>query len=239
MRYVAPEERREGIPIVQLFRGGRAAWTALLWAVNFMNVLDAYFVASWLPTVVREAGHETSTAVLVGTAVQTGGAIGTIVLGLVLQRVSFVPVLAACFATAAASLVLVGQPGLPLAALAGVAFLAGWATFGGQPGLNALAATHYPTDLRSPGLGAALGVGRFGAILGPLVAGAVMLYYGLTTEKRVFVRNDLVGSVHLAPMMGDACSRCHQKEQEVQPLVPCTKVVFCAVIVTERFCCPG
>ncbi|HEY3489380.1 MAG TPA: NapC/NirT family cytochrome c [Candidatus Deferrimicrobiaceae bacterium] len=26
-----------------------------------------------------------------------------------------------------------------------------------------------------------------------------------------------------APMMGGACSQCHQKEQEIQPLVPCTK----------------
>ena len=35
------------------------------------------------------------------------------------------------------------------------------------------------------------------------VAGAIMLYYGLTTKKRVFVRNDLVGSMMVAPMAGD------------------------------------
>ena len=35
------------------------------------------------------------------------------------------------------------------------------------------------------------------------VAGAIMLYYGLTTEKRVFVRNDLVGNLHLSPMTGN------------------------------------
>ena len=50
----------------------------------------------------------------------------------------------------------------------------GWCIFGGQPGLNALAATYYPTDLRSTGIGAMLGVGRFGAILGPLVAGGLL-----------------------------------------------------------------
>lgn len=37
---------------------------------------------------------------------------------------------------------------------------------------------------------------------GAQVAGAIMLYYGLTTEKRVFVRNDLVGSLHVSPMAG-------------------------------------
>jgi AAHS family 4-hydroxybenzoate transporter-like MFS transporter len=173
--YAAPEEpRRAGFPLGHLFREGRAAATALLWTAGFANVLVAYFVSSWLPTVLRDAGHPTSTAVLVGTSVQLGGMIGTFVLGGAVQRLGFVPVLATCFAAAAASLAAVGEAGLPVAALAAVAFVVGWGIFGGQPGLNALAATYYPTDLRSTGIGAALGVGRFGAILGPLVAGALL-----------------------------------------------------------------
>ena len=172
--YRLTEPPPAGVPLVALFRGGRAAGTALLWTANFMNVLVAYFVASWLPAVVREAGHTTSQAVLVGTAVQAGGAIGTVVLGLVMQRRGFTGALAACFGAAALCLALLGQGWLPLWALAAVAALVGWGVFGGQPGLNALAATWYPTDLRSTGLGAALGVGRFGAVLGPLLAGALM-----------------------------------------------------------------
>jgi len=182
VRYLAEEAPRQGLPLAQLFRGGRAPGTLLLWAVNFLNVLNAYFIASWLPTLVREAGHPTSTAVLVGTAVQAGGAIGTVVLGFVMQRTGFVKVLTACFAVAAANLALIGQPGLPPWALVAVAFLLGWGIFGGQPGVNALAATWYPTDLRTTGLGAALGVGRFGAILGPLLAGALMLRQWTTQE---------------------------------------------------------
>jgi AAHS family 4-hydroxybenzoate transporter-like MFS transporter len=175
-QFLALRGRREriAVPIPRLFRRGRAAGTALLWVANFTNVLTAYFVASWLPTVVRDAGHPTRTAVLVGTAVQAGGAIGTLAMGLLMQRTGFVPVLTACFAGAALNLALVGQPGLPLPLLFAAAFLAGWGIFGGQPGLNALAATYYPTDLRSTGIGAALGVGRFGAILGPVVAGALL-----------------------------------------------------------------
>jgi AAHS family 4-hydroxybenzoate transporter-like MFS transporter len=182
VRYVVREERREGNPILHLFREGRASGTALLWTVNFMNVLNAYFLSSWLPTVVRDAGHATSTAVLAGTAVQVGGCIGTFVLGVVVQRLGFVPVLATCFASAAVNLVLIGRPGLPLEILFAVAFLAGWGIFGGQPGVNALAATYYPTDLRSTGIGAGLGIGRLGAILGPVLAGALMLR-GWSTEE--------------------------------------------------------
>ena len=46
-------------------------------------------------------------------------------------------------------------------------FIAGWCIVGGQPGLNALSASYYPTYLRSTGVGAGLGVGRIGAIVGP------------------------------------------------------------------------
>jgi AAHS family 4-hydroxybenzoate transporter-like MFS transporter len=181
VRYVAREERREGNPILLLFREGRAMGTALLWIVNFMNVLNAYLLSSWLPSVLRDAGHTTSASVLVGTAVQVGGCIGTFALGAVVQRLGFVRVLAPCFASAAVCLALIGRPGAPLASLFVIAFLAGWGIFGGQPGVNALAATLYPTDLRSTGIGAGLGVGRLGAVLGPVVAGALMTA-GWSTE---------------------------------------------------------
>ena len=45
---------------------------------------------------------------------------------------------------------------------------------GGQPGINALSATFYPTYLRSTGVGAGLGVGRTGAIIGPYLGGVLL-----------------------------------------------------------------
>jgi AAHS family 4-hydroxybenzoate transporter-like MFS transporter len=56
--------------------------------------------------------------------------------------------------------------------------LTGACTNGAQAGLNALAADIYPTELRATGIGWALGVGRIGAILGPL-AGGVLIAAGL------------------------------------------------------------
>jgi hypothetical protein len=38
---------------------------------------------------------------------------------------------------------------------------------------------------------------------GAQLAGAIMLFYGMTTDKRVFVRNDLVGSLTVTPMAGN------------------------------------
>jgi hypothetical protein len=37
-------------------------------------------------------------------------------------------------------------------------------------------------------------------------AGALMLYYGLTSKERVLVRNDLVGSLTVAPIAGNGAS---------------------------------
>jgi AAHS family 4-hydroxybenzoate transporter-like MFS transporter len=66
------------------------------------------------------------------------------------------------------------MPGLSLAMLFVVVFLAGYGVAGGQTAINALSATYYPTDLRATGIGAGLGVGRIGAIIGPVVGGVLM-----------------------------------------------------------------
>jgi AAHS family 4-hydroxybenzoate transporter-like MFS transporter len=166
--------RTPRFPIARLFTEGRGVLTILLWAVNFLNVLNAYFVSSWLPTLVRDAGYPTATAVLVGTSVQTGGVLGTLVLGWVIQRLGFIVVLTGCFSLAAVNLAMLGQTGASLTLLFVVAFLAGLGIFAGQPGLNAFAATVYPTEIRSTGIGSGLGIGRFGAFLGPILASELM-----------------------------------------------------------------
>jgi len=85
-----------------------------------------------------------------------------------------VPMLTATFALATVSIAFIGQPGLTLTVLTIIVFIAGWCVIGGQPGINTLAATFYPTYLRSTGVGAGLGVGRLGAIIGPYVGGTLI-----------------------------------------------------------------
>ncbi len=172
--FVAHEASRDGVPVVHLFREGRGAVTVLLWVVNFMNLLNLYFLASWLPTVVRDAGYAASTAVLAGTVLQVGGTIGTVGLAWLIGRVGFMPVLTISFALACITIAMIGQSGASIAMLFVLIFIAGWCVVGGQPGINALAGTFYPTSLRSTGVGWGLGVGRAGAIVGPVVGGELM-----------------------------------------------------------------
>ena len=65
------------------------------------------------------------------------------------------------------SIALIGQPGISLALLFVLVFIAGWCVVGGSQGQRARG-TYYPTDLRSTGVGWGLGVGRIGAIVGPV-----------------------------------------------------------------------
>ncbi len=173
-RYVVREDKREGVPMLHLFREGRSMTTILLWIINFMNLLNLYFLSNWLPTVVRGAGYSTSIAVMVGTTLQVGGSIGSFVMGWLVDRSSFVAVLTPSFALACVSISFIGQPGLTLALLFMVVFVAGFCVVGGQGPVNALAGTYYPTNLRSTGIGWGLGIGRMGAIVGPLVGGELL-----------------------------------------------------------------
>jgi MFS transporter, AAHS family, 4-hydroxybenzoate transporter len=172
--YVLPEGKKKGVPIVQLFHDGRALGTALLWVVNFMNLLNLYLLSNWLPTVVRDSGYSNTIAVNSGSIFQVGGVVGTLVLGLFVRRFGFTVVLSACFALACLSIAAIGLPYLSLAVLFAFIFVAGFGIPGSQAGLNAFSATYYPTDLRASGVGAGLGIGRIGAIVGPLIVGIML-----------------------------------------------------------------
>ncbi len=185
-QYFVEETKRKGVPWVHLFQEGRGLGTIFLWIINFMNLLNLYFLASWLPTVANQAGYGIGTSVLVGTMEQLAGMIGGFTLGLFVQRWGFVRVLTTCFALGCINIALIGKPGLSLAMLFTVVFLAGFGVVGGQTAVNALSATFYPTDLRATGIGAGLGVGRIGAIIGPVVGGVLMSQH-LPSQKLFLV----------------------------------------------------
>jgi len=112
--------------------------------------------------------------VLVGTIPWVGGTIGTFGLAWIIGRSGFTRTLMVNYILAAFSIALIGQPGISLALLSLIVFVTGWCVIGGQPGMNAFAATFYPTYLRSTGLGWALGIGRIGAIVGPYIGGTMI-----------------------------------------------------------------
>ncbi|VTU45471.1 4-hydroxybenzoate transporter PcaK (plasmid) [Variovorax sp. SRS16] len=176
--YRVNERAGKGAPIRQLFTDGRAKMTLLLWGVNLLNLLNLYFLSNWLPTIVRDAGLSLSNAVLAGTALQAGGAVGAVLLGLVIDQAGFRRVLIPCFVVAGIAILLIGRPGIELLQLFAAVVVTGFCIVGGQSAINALAASYYPTALRSTGIGWGLGIGRLGSMIGPIV-GAELIRAGL------------------------------------------------------------
>lgn len=171
--FTAHEPRITGIPVVHLFSDARTMTTILLWVVFFMSLLDLYFLSNWLPTVLNGLGASVSLSAVLGSLLQIGGVAGTLILGRFVDRFSF-RALALTYLLATLAVAAIGVSSHSIALLTVAIFVAGFCIVGGQIGANALAATYYPTSLRSTGVGWALGIGRIGSIVGPLVGGILI-----------------------------------------------------------------
>ncbi len=171
--FVVHEPKLQGLPVLHLFREGRSAATLLIWVVFFMSLLDLYFLSNWLPTVLNDLGASVSEAVAIGSMLQVGGVVGTFALGSIIDRFSF-RALALVYFGAVFAIGAIGQLGHSAALITLAIFAAGFCVVGGQIAANALAAGFYPTTVRATGVGWALGIGRVGSIIGPLVGGALL-----------------------------------------------------------------
>ena len=173
-QFVVHEAELAGIPVLHLFRDGRTLVTLLLWVVFFMSLLDLYFLSNWLPTVLNDLGASVSEAAAIGSMLQVGGVVGTFALGSIIDRFSF-RALALVYFVAVFAVGAIGQLGHSVVFVTMAIFAAGFCIVGGQIAANALAATFYPTSVRATGVGWALGIGRVGSIIGPLVGGALLI----------------------------------------------------------------
>jgi AAHS family 4-hydroxybenzoate transporter-like MFS transporter len=168
------EEKQKGFPVALLFREGRSRITIPLWVMFFMTLLDLFFLNSWLPTILHKTGISQHEAILVTSLLHFGGMAGGLLLAPLCDRFNPYFVLAISYILSGACIAALGSAG-NIAALAMIAtFFAGFFTFGAQNTANAIAATNYPVAMRSSGIGWALGIGRIGQIVGPLIGGSLL-----------------------------------------------------------------
>jgi MFS transporter, AAHS family, 4-hydroxybenzoate transporter len=164
---------KERLATRQLFAGGLAWITPLLWACFATALMANYFLGSFLPLIFRDSGLPAGKAALAATLYHVGGTVGGLLMSVLLDRFGFV-VIALLFAVAAPAVAGLGMVPTSFGALAGLATLSGFAVLGAQFGNNAAAGLLYPTAVRSKGVGLALGIGRFGAIMGPAIGGVLL-----------------------------------------------------------------
>ncbi|MGB2887700.1 MAG: MFS transporter [Candidatus Acidiferrales bacterium] len=179
---VAVDEQHEGLPVKHLFTEGRAAGTILLWVPFFMNLLIMYFVVNWLPALLRQSGMSVSAGVTATSLFSLGGIVGTLVEGPLMNVSGASVLLLAEFGLCALFIGSLAFVGASLPLIVTVTCVLGFCVTGAQGGINALAAGFYPTSIRSTGVGWALGVGRIGSIVGPVLAG-MMLSWGWSPQQ--------------------------------------------------------
>ena len=169
-RFVIEDEKQSpSSNPVYLFGSGLAAITPLTWLLFACNLMGYFFLISWTPTLMGAAKVAPAVAALAGAALQIGGTVGSLLLCWWLQRTRFLAI-AIMFVIALPVVGSIGFAGLTsTAALLTATFFAGFIVLGIQSGINVVGAMIYPTSLRANGSGWQLGIGRLGAIIGPVV----------------------------------------------------------------------
>lgn len=172
---VLNESTTTDAPVRALFRQGRTFSTFMFWIAFFMCLLMVYALGSWLPKLMLQAGYSLGASMLFLFALNIGGMVGAIGGGALADRFHLKPVITIMFIVGSAALILLGINS-PQFILYSLIAIAGAATIGSQILLYTFVAQFYPTALRSTGMGWASGIGRIGAIIGPVLTGALLTF---------------------------------------------------------------
>ena len=162
-----------GAPLKALFQQGRTFSTIMFWLAFFMCLLMVYALGSWLPKLMIQAGYSLGASMLFLFALNIGGMVGAIGGGVLADRFHLKPVLTIMFTIGAIALILLGFKSHQVLLYSLIA-IAGAATIGSQILLYTFVAQFYPATMRSTGMGWASGIGRIGAIVGPVLTGALL-----------------------------------------------------------------
>ncbi|WP_179992590.1 MULTISPECIES: aromatic acid/H+ symport family MFS transporter [unclassified Acinetobacter] len=166
-------QKGDEAPLKALFQQGRTFSTFMFWLAFFMCLLMVYALGSWLPKLMIQAGYSLGASMIFLFALNIGGMIGAVGGGYLADRFHIKKVLTIMFLCGAASLILLGYNS-PQFVLYSLIAVAGAATIGSQILLYTFVAQYYPSTVRSTGMGWASGIGRIGAIVGPVLTGALL-----------------------------------------------------------------
>lgn len=162
----------------ELFAGGMALTTIVLWVSYFLILSTMYLLFQWLPTLAREFGFSPAVATYASTVFNLGGMVGSIALGPMAARWGVYRVSAINFLVIIPGMVALASSRDMQTLLLFSSFVTGWTIMGGLGVINALTTNAYPTASRSTGLGWASGVGRLGSSFSPSFIGWLMVSGG-------------------------------------------------------------
>ena len=152
---------------------GRTRVTLSLWVSYFFTLTVMYMLLNWLPSLLLGLGFSKPQAGLVQMIFNIGGALGSLLGGVLLDRFRRAPVVLSIYTGLLLALAGIGLSE-SVVAMAAAGFAAGAFVMAAQLVLYALAPAYYPTLVRATGVGAAVAIGRLGSVSGPLAAGQIL-----------------------------------------------------------------
>lgn len=180
---IAPEQTTavKAAQLSALFQNGLAKTTIGVWGTYFFNWIAWFMLLSWLPTILKQAGLNPADAPYASVTVNAAFIIFAIPLAYFLPKLNTLKILYFMLGCGIAIALALGftiqtqQWGLIFALVA----LAGFGIGGQQLALNYLVVASFPTEVRATATGWAIGMGRFGAILGSAIGGTVLANFGI------------------------------------------------------------
>lgn len=184
----------------------RFRWrTVLLWLAFFFSFLTLYFLLSWLPKIVVDLGYSQDEGLRAGILFNAGAIIGVVGLGWLADRTALGRLIALFLLVGGAAMVAFGLLSSGMAMILALAFVIGLFMDGGFAGLYAVAARLYPAEVRTTGIGWAIGLGRLGGIAGPYLGGlAVGAGFGLVTLFGLFAVPLVIAAIAVMMIGNDA-----------------------------------
>ena len=168
------QDRNETIAklgVRRLLSGNLLRLTLLLTIAYFAHITTFYFILKWIPKIVVDMGNPPSLAGSVLVWANVGGALGSILLGLLTQKFATRALTIVVLAGGSVMVAIFGAGQASLTQLSLVAAAAGFFTNAAVVGIYALMAVSFPTEVRAGGTGFVIGIGRGGAALSPIIAG--------------------------------------------------------------------
>lgn len=167
-------DRAVGAGVGRLFGPALRRPTLLVWSSFFFVMFGFYFVMSWTPKLLVSAGMTPQQGITGGVLLSVGGIFGAALIGALAARFRVNRALAVFMvATSVLLSLFVAQAADQRLAFL-MAFLIGALTNACVAGLYAIGPLVYDASVRATGVGWGIGIGRLGAILSPLVAGALI-----------------------------------------------------------------
>jgi benzoate transport len=166
--------REERVSIWKAFDQELIARTALVCAAYFLFMMTCYYALGWIPSIIASLGFAPSVGAEVSVWTNLGGIIGGALLGYLARHLSLKTLASGAMIATAVALAVFGRTQPDLLTLKAVAFVLGFFLFASAVGLYATFVRVFPTHVRATGTGLAIGLGRFGGMLGPAMGGWLM-----------------------------------------------------------------